>query len=83
MPATMQTISLKVPRVLSLRLAQIAEEQQRSKSAVIRDAVDIYIRDERSGRPKSALDGIEDLIGCVEGPGDLSTNKDYMRGFGE
>ena len=79
----MQTISLKVPRALSLRLAQIAEEQQRSKSAVIRDAVDIYLRNERSGEAESALDGIEDLIGCVEGPEDLSTNKEYMRGFGE
>ncbi len=29
------------------------------------------------------LDGIEDLIGSVEGPGDLSTNPKYMEGYGE
>lgn len=30
----------------------------------------------------SALDISRDLIGCVEGPEDLSTNPKYMEGFG-
>jgi hypothetical protein len=30
----------------------------------------------------SALDISRDLVGCVEGPGDLSTNPKYMEGFG-
>ncbi len=30
----------------------------------------------------SALDVSRDLVGCVEGPGDLSTNPKYMEGFG-
>lgn len=79
---SMQTISLKVPSALSQRLAQFAEDQQRSKSDVIGDAIEIYLRSERSGKTESALDGIEDLIGCVEGPGDLSTNKAYFDDFG-
>ncbi len=35
------------------------------------------------GQKGNFLDGIEDLIGSVEGPGDPSTNPKYMAGFGE
>ncbi len=28
----------------------------------------------------SALEAAGDLVGCVEGPGDLSTNKKYLEG---
>ena len=31
----------------------------------------------------SFLYGLDDIIGSAEGPGDLSTNPDYMDGFGE
>ncbi len=31
----------------------------------------------------SALVAAGELVGCVEGPEDLSTNKRYMEGFGE
>lgn len=31
----------------------------------------------------SALEAAGDLIGCVEGPEDLSTNPEYLKGFGE
>lgn len=32
---------------------------------------------------QSALEAAGDLVGCVEGPSDLSTNKAYMAGFGQ
>ncbi len=31
----------------------------------------------------SALELAGDIVGCVEGPEDLATNKDYFKGFGE
>ncbi|WP_219335955.1 DUF2281 domain-containing protein [Chroococcidiopsis thermalis] len=31
----------------------------------------------------SALEAAGDLVGCVEGPEDLSANPEYMKGFGE
>jgi Arc/MetJ-type ribon-helix-helix transcriptional regulator len=34
-------------------------------------------------RPGSALETMGDLVGSLEGPGDLSTNPAYMEGFGE
>lgn len=33
-------------------------------------------------RRGSFLNGIEHLVGSVSGPSDLSTNPDYLRGFG-
>lgn len=78
----METISFKVPPSLSLRLVEAARRQNRSKSEVIREAVVIYLRDDASGATKSALDGIEDLVGIFEGPGDASTNKEYLRDLG-
>ena len=36
-----------------------------------------------SSNPQSALETAGDLVGCVEGPSDLSTNKAYMAGFGQ
>jgi len=31
----------------------------------------------------SFLDAAREFIGCVEGPGDLSTNPKYMEGYGK
>jgi hypothetical protein len=33
--------------------------------------------------PLNALELAGDLVGCLEAPEDLSTNKEYLRGFGE
>ncbi len=33
-------------------------------------------------KPVSCFDLMKDYIGCAEGPEDLSTNKDYMKGYG-
>lgn len=31
----------------------------------------------------SALEAAETLVGCLSAPEDLSTNKDYLKGFGQ
>ena len=31
----------------------------------------------------NALELAGDLVGCIEAPADLSTNKDYLKGFGK
>lgn len=38
---------------------------------------------EEKNKEMSALELAGDLVGCVEGPEDLATNKDYFQGFGE
>ncbi len=77
----MTTISLKVPDALDLRLAQIAEKSGSSKSALIRDALEDMFAT-RHARKCSCLTMASDLIGCVDGPADLSHNKNRMKGFG-
>ncbi len=37
---------------------------------------------ETEGQAVSVLTVAHEFIGCVEGPGDLSTNKKYMEGYG-
>lgn len=34
-------------------------------------------------KPGSFLEAAGDLIGAVEGPGDLATNPEYMKGYGK
>lgn len=62
------------------RLAQ--RENTSAKEALLR-LVDQALETEAIEAPEgSFLDGIEHLIGSVEGPRDLSTNSKYMEGFG-
>jgi len=50
----------------------------------VREALEQFFNGERTAqRPMSALELAGDLVGCVQGPGDLSTNPKYMEGFGE
>ena len=42
------------------------------------------LEDQNQQKPTSALDAAGDLVGCLDGgPPDLSTNKQYLEGFGE
>lgn len=75
----MRTISLKVPEALDRALTDIARRRGTNRSAVIRESLDALVKGER----RSALALAGDLVGCLNGPGDLSTNPDHMAGFGE
>jgi metal-responsive CopG/Arc/MetJ family transcriptional regulator len=76
----MKTLSLKLPPSLSVRLERAAKQRGQSKSEVVRAALEQFLNGER---PLSALELAGDLVGCGEGPGDLSTNPKHMEGFGE
>ena len=78
----MTTMSLKVPEVLERRLARLAESRGASRSEVIREALERFLN-EASAHPDSCLALASDLIGCVEGPADLSHNKKLLAGFGK
>jgi Arc/MetJ-type ribon-helix-helix transcriptional regulator len=80
----MKSISLKLTDKLLRQLEQTARGRGQSKSAVVRAALEQFLNGARTGqRPLSALELAGDLVGCVEGPGDLSTNPKYLEGFGE
>ncbi|MFB3891383.1 MAG: ribbon-helix-helix protein, CopG family [Phycisphaerae bacterium] len=46
-------------------------------------ALDELFLNSRKRRFVSALDLAGDLVGCIDGPPDLSTNPKYMEGFGQ
>ena len=78
----MTPISLKMPRHLVREVSEAARRRGVSRSALIREALEAFLRAERSDEPTSALSEAADLAGAFAGPADLSVNPDYMRGFG-
>ncbi len=78
----MKTLCLKIPEAVAARLEATARKRGQSKSAVVREILDEYLSQGKPAAEVSCLDLAGDLIGCVEGPGDLSTNPRYMSGFG-
>lgn len=79
----MDLLSVKIPVELSRRVDAAAKTRQASKSAVVREALEAYFSQQPSAVPAaSCLDLARDLIGSVEGPRDLATNKKHMKGFG-
>lgn len=48
----------------------------------MRDALEQMLNGTRAAKPLSALDLAGDLAGCLQGPGDLSTNPKYLEGYG-
>jgi hypothetical protein len=75
-----KTVSVKLPTPMAAWLTQQAKELRRSKSALIRQALE----QQRIKRGKgTCLDLMEDLCGSIRGPRDLSTNPKHMQGFGK
>ncbi|MEE4607477.1 MAG: CopG family transcriptional regulator [Desulfobacteraceae bacterium] len=79
----MKTISLKLPESLFAVLAQTAEKRGESKSTIVREAIESFVAGQVSKQNVSCLDLAKDLAGCIEGPEDLSINKELMRGYGQ
>ena len=79
----MTTISLKVPETLAIRLEDSARQRGMSKSVLIRSALEVYLQTDRVEEPGSALSQAADLAGVLSGPIDLSSNKAYLRDFGQ
>lgn len=77
----MATVSLKMPEELVTRLAAAARRRGMSRSALVRDALESYLRRVGAGNG-SAADLARDLVGVLEGPRDLSEHSKHMKGFG-
>ena len=78
----MKTLSLKVPDDLDREIEDLARRKGWSKSRVIRQAIAGFVpRDNRASKG-SFLAQAGDLIGCVSGPSDLSSNPAHLKGFG-
>ena len=79
-----RTFSMRVPEALDRDLGTLARQRGVSKSALVREALAELVSRKREpgSAPGSFLAAAEDLAGCVEGPKDLSCNKDHLAGYG-
>jgi len=79
MTKPMRTVSFKLPSELDDAIDELARSRGASRSAVVREALESLAK--RKKRSVTALAG--DLVGSVEGPADLATNKKHMTGYGK
>jgi Ribbon-helix-helix protein, copG family len=75
----MATQPIKLPEPLDRKLTAIAKKQHSTRAKVLREALEAY--DKQTGRPTVEALGA-DLIGSLQGPGDLLSNPKRMSGYG-
>ncbi len=79
----MKTISLKLPASLANWLARRANELGRSRSDLVRQALEEQRQGRNSRGEKSCAELMGEFGGVFRGPRDLSTNPKHMRDFGK
>ena len=79
----MKTISLKLTAPLANWLAKRANELGRSRSDLVRQALEEQRQGKNSRGEKSCTELMAEFGGFFRGPRDLSTNPKYMRDFGK
>jgi len=80
----MAVVTLKVPDILDRQLRYVAEKRGASKSAVIRLAVERFLRQDIDTEDlPSAYDLLKAEVGSVKGPVDLSCNPHHLAGYGK
>ncbi len=75
----MVTKTIKMPESLDARLRRSAKAQKKTYSSFVREAILRGLENEKGVNMGEVL---IDFIGAGEGPGDLSSNKNYFRDFG-
>jgi hypothetical protein len=80
-----ETLSLKVPKAVKIRLQAIAKARKVKPSVLLREALDQVLASQKAADGLSCYDLCRDLFEHLEsgGPKDLSTNKKYLEDFGK
>lgn len=73
---------MKIPDQLDARLERMAQDRGTSKSDLVRRALEAHLDDLEGPGPASVGRLAADLVGCVEGPADLSTSPRHLEDFG-
>ncbi len=81
----MNTLTIKLPTALDAQLQRASQQQQRSKSELVRCAIAAYLaQGVAQDQPASALQLAGDLVGCFAGgPTDLASNPEHLANFGQ
>ena len=75
----MVVTTLKMPASLSARVRREARATNRTASAVMREAIERGLGEDKG---MDMIEALKDVIGSASGPGDLSTNKAYLKNYG-
>ena len=75
----MRTVSFKLPDRLDDALSDLARRRKSSRSALVRAALEALA----TGARRSVTAAVDELIGSLDGPADLSTNPRHMAGYGK
>jgi predicted transcriptional regulator len=78
MKPRMRISSFKLPDELDRALNEFAQMRGTTRSAIVREALESMIK----GRRRSVTSLAGGLVGSVDGPADLSTNRKRMRRYG-
>lgn len=78
----MTTISLRIPESLHRRLVRTAKRTERSKSDVVREALQLYLRELVPPARGSLYELARHVLGKFEGPEDTS-DKRNLENFGQ
>ena len=82
--SAMTTITCKVSEKLAAQLDTLARVERRSKSALMREALEARLKAQTQRGPTTAFDLVKHLCGSIKGgPSDLATNPKHLKGFGE
>ena len=75
----MRTVSFKLPEALDDALSDLARRRKSSRSALVREALEVLASNGR----RSVTAAVDELISALDGPTDLATNPKHMRGYGK
>ena len=79
------TLSIKVSDQEKLKLKRVAKSRRKTPSDLMREALDLILRDPKLASEESCYAVAEDLFQYRSGnlPSDLSSDKGRLKGFGE
>ena len=78
----LRTITMKIPETLHEDIQTLTKNLNKSQSAFVRDAIIEYITKIHSENKSSFAQKTLKLRGVASLAADLSTNKQYLAGFG-
>jgi ribbon-helix-helix CopG family protein len=76
----MRAPNIKLPEPLDGKLTAIAKRRHTTRAKALREALDAF--DEQTAKRTTVESIVGDLIGSLEGPGDLLSNPKHMAGYG-
>lgn len=79
----MGTLTVKLPESLEAKFNSFVRRHKRTKSALVREAIENLLADEMKPQKGSVYDLIKDLPTVGKGTRDLATNPKHMKGYGK